>query len=110
MSVHDVCALYARGCLRSISSVSPWYPLVGIPIGIHSPHSARLGHPSPLKIGTLAIPLPAFNLSKERLTRGHFVKIVWQLEAQKKRAFVIVVSVQAKPRQKGDSAGHTLDV
>ena len=30
MSVHDACALYAGGCLRSISSaVSPWYPLVG---------------------------------------------------------------------------------
>ena len=30
MSVHDVCTLYAGDCLRSISSVSPWYPLVGI--------------------------------------------------------------------------------
>jgi len=64
MPVHD--ALYAGGCLRSISSVSPWYPLVGIPIGVHGPHSARLGHhPSRLKIGTLARPLPAFNCSEE---------------------------------------------
>ena len=39
------CTLHAGGCLRSTSSVSPWNPLVGIPIGIHSPHSARLGHP-----------------------------------------------------------------
>ena len=43
----------------------PWYPLVGIPIGVHSPHSARRGHPSRLKIGTLARPLPAFNCSEE---------------------------------------------
>ena len=41
MSVHDACALYAGGCLRNISSVSPWYPLIGIPIGVHSPRSAR---------------------------------------------------------------------
>jgi len=67
MSVHDVCTLYAGGCLRNISSVSPWYPLVGIPIGVHSPssHSARLGHPSRLKIGTLARPVPAFNCGEE---------------------------------------------
>jgi len=49
MSV-QICTLYAGGCLRSISSVSPWYPLVGIPVGVHSPHSARLGHPSRLKL------------------------------------------------------------
>jgi len=36
-----------------------------IPIGVHSPHSARLGHPSRLKIGTLARPLLAFNCSEE---------------------------------------------
>jgi len=79
MSVHDVCTLLdAGGCLRSISSVSPWYPLVGIPIGVHSPHSVRLGHPSRLKIGTLATPLLAFNctmdifiLAESRLTFGH---------------------------------------
>jgi len=65
MPVHHVCTLHAGGCLRSISSVSPWYPLVDIPIGVHSPHSATLGHPSRLKIGTLAGPLPAFNCSKE---------------------------------------------
>jgi len=65
MSVHDVCTLYAGSCLRSISSVFPWYPLVGIPIGVHSPHSARLGHPSRLKIGTLARLLPDFNFSEE---------------------------------------------
>jgi len=55
MSVHDVCTertLYAGGCLRSISMVS---------IGRHpnwgtQPHSARLGHPSRLKIDTLARP------------------------------------------------------
>ena len=29
------------------------------------PHSARLGHPSRLKIGTLARPLPAFKCSEE---------------------------------------------
>ena len=29
-------------CLRSITPVSPWYLLVGIPIGLHGPHSARL--------------------------------------------------------------------
>ena len=55
MSVHDVCTLYTGGCLRSISSVSPWYSLVDIPIGVHSPHSARLGHPSRLKIGTYKV-------------------------------------------------------
>jgi len=65
ISIHDVCTLYAGGCLRGISSVSPWYPLVGIPIGVHSPHSARLGHTSRLKIGMLAGPLPAFNCSEE---------------------------------------------
>jgi len=70
MSVHDVCTLYAWGCLRGISSVSPWYPLVGIPIGVHSPHSARLGHPSRLKISTLARPLPAFNCSEEVFAMG----------------------------------------
>ena len=32
MSVHDACTLYAVGCLRNISSVSPWYPLIGIPM------------------------------------------------------------------------------
>jgi len=56
MSVHDACTLYAGGCLRNTSSVSPWYPLIGIPIGVHSPHSARLGHPLRLKIDTLARP------------------------------------------------------
>jgi len=119
MSVHDACTLYAGGFLRSISSVSPWYPLVGIPVGVHSPHSARLGHPSRLKIDTLARPLPAFcneeifamdilaesrftlrqghtvqpfamgsskqvcryqDVSKESQTRGHSVRIVWQIE------------------------------
>jgi len=125
MSVHDVCTLYAGGCLRNISSVSPWYPLVGIPIGVHSPYSARSGHPSRLKIDTLARPLPAFNcseeifamdilvqsrftfrqghtvqpfamvngkqvcryqdVSKESQTRGHSVRIVWQIEAASKQ-------------------------
>jgi len=37
---------------------------------------------------------------KESQTRGHYVRIVWQFEAQKKCAFVSVVSVQAKSRQK----------
>ena len=60
MSVHDACTLYAGGCLRNIS--------VGIPIGVHSPHSARLGHPSRMKIDTLARPLPAFNCSEEALS------------------------------------------
>jgi len=122
----DVCTrcLYTicRGLSANISSVSPWYPLVGIPIGVHSPHSVRLGHPSRLKISTLARPLPAFNcseevfamellaesrltfrqghtvqpfamvsgkqvcryqdMSKESQTRGHSVRIVWQIEAQ----------------------------
>ena len=41
------------------------------------------------------------DMSKESQTRGHSVRIVWQIEAQKKCAFVSVVSVQAKPRQKG---------
>ena len=135
MSVHYMQGLSAQH-LVGVSMVS----LVGIPIGAHSPHSARLGHPSRLKIGTLA-PLPAFNcseevfamhilaesrltfrqghtvqpfamvsgkqvcryqdMSKESQTRGHSVRIVWQIEAQKKCAFVSVVSVQAKPRQKG---------
>jgi len=35
-----------KGCLRSITPKYPWYPLEGIPIGVHGPHSARLGHPS----------------------------------------------------------------
>ena len=35
MSIHDVCTLHAGGC----GVVS----LVGIPIGVHGPHSARLG-------------------------------------------------------------------
>jgi len=56
MSVHDACTLHAGGCLRNISSVSPWYPLVGIPIGVHGPHSATLGHPLRLKVGKLAEP------------------------------------------------------
>ena len=42
MSIHDDCEytllLYAGGWLRSISLESPWYPLVGIPIGgVHAP-------------------------------------------------------------------------
>ena len=40
MPVHD--ALYAGGCLRSISSVSRWYPLVGIPIAV-------CGHTAPTR-------------------------------------------------------------
>jgi len=36
------------------------------------------------------------DVSKESQTRGHSVRIVWQIEAQKKCAFVRVVSVQAK--------------
>jgi len=40
------------------------------------------------------------HVSKERQTRGHSVRIVWYFEAQKKYAFVSVVSVQAKPLQK----------
>jgi len=64
MSVHYmqgvVCAT-SRWCLHGIH----WDPLVGIPIGVHSPHSARLGHPSRLKIDTMARPLPAFNCSEE---------------------------------------------
>jgi len=67
MSIHDVCTLYAAGCLRNISSVSPWYPLVGIPIGVHSPHSARLGYPLRLKINMLTRPLPAFYCSEYML-------------------------------------------
>jgi len=83
----DVCTvytLYAGGCLRSISSVSPWYPLVGIPNGVHSPHSARLDHPSRLKIGTLAAPLPAVMdiLAESKLTFRHCnvnVILMWAL-------------------------------
>ena len=54
-----------RGLSAQHLSVSPWYPLVGIPIGVHSPHPTRLGHPSRLKIITLAGLLPAFNCSGE---------------------------------------------
>jgi len=54
MSVHYMQGV-VNGCLRSISSVSTWYPLVGMPIGVHRPHSARLCHPSRLKIGTVHI-------------------------------------------------------
>ena len=60
--LHIICRALSA---QHLSSVSPWYPLVGIPIGVHSPHSARLGHPSHLKIGTLARPLPAFNCSEK---------------------------------------------
>jgi len=78
MSVHDACTLYAGGCLRNISSVAPWYPLVGIPIGVNSPHSARLGHPSRLKIATVfsvlyfCLSISDHNLStfRYRLTGG----------------------------------------
>jgi len=38
------------------------------------------------------------DMSKESQTRAYSVRIVWQIEAQKKSAFVRVVSVQAKPR------------
>jgi len=112
------------------------------------PPLGQTGHPSRLKIGTLARPLPAFNcseevfaidimaesrlafclghtvqrfamvngkqvcryhdVSKQSQTRGHSVRIVWQFEAQKKCVFVSIVSVQAKPLQKDNSAGHTL--
>jgi len=63
MSVHYM----PGGCLHSISSVSPWYPLVlCVPInGVHDPHSARLGYPSHLKIGTLTGLLPALNCSEK---------------------------------------------
>jgi len=44
-------------CLRIITPESPWYPFVAIPVGVHSPLPARLGHASHLKIGALAGPL-----------------------------------------------------
>jgi len=82
MSVHDACTLYAGGCRRNISSVSPWYPLVGIPIGVYSSHSARLGHPSRLKIDTLARPFCSEEvfamdiLAESRFTfrQGHMIE------------------------------------
>jgi len=39
------------------------------------------------------------DVSKESQTRGHCVRIVWQIEAQRKCAFISVVSAQAKPCQ-----------
>ena len=99
------------------------------------PPLGRLGHPSRLKIDTLARPFSEEvfaidilaesrftfrqghtvqpfamvsgkkvcryqDVSKESQTRDRSDRIVWQIEAQKKCAFVRVVSVQAKPRQK----------
>jgi len=66
----DVCTRWLYTICRGLSAQH----LVGVSmvsIGRHPnwgtppPHSARLGHPSRLKIGTLARPLPAFNCSEE---------------------------------------------
>ena len=70
MTVH-----FKGSCLRSITPVSAWYSLVGIPIGVdrvYGPNwtSLRLGHPSRLKIGRLAGPLSA-STAASKYSRGH---------------------------------------
>ena len=47
------------------------------------------------------------DVSKESQTRGHCVRIVWQIEAQQKCAFVRVVP-RPSPAKKSNIAGHTL--
>jgi len=66
MSVHDVCTQYAGGCLRGISSVSPWYPLVGIPIGVGTlPPLGQTGPSIAPENWYVGETLPAFNCSEE---------------------------------------------
>jgi len=60
MFVHYMQGVVCAASLRCLHG-----PLVGIPIGVHTHHSARIGHPTRLKIGTLAEPLPAFGCSEE---------------------------------------------